>query len=79
MGSGISLAVVVAVCGSGRNDAAPSATTAAGGSTTPGATSGRSTLPSATCSTLTQGVSGDTIKLGTSLPLSGNVLGVQRT
>jgi branched-chain amino acid transport system substrate-binding protein len=64
------LAVVVAACGSGRNDAAPSATTAAGGSTTPGATT---VVDASQCdpSTLTQGVSGDTIKLGTSLPLSG--------
>jgi branched-chain amino acid transport system substrate-binding protein len=65
---GIAFALTVAACGSGRSN--PTATTAPGGSGAPGAT----TVVDAskcTASSLTQGVTGDTIKIGTSLPLSG--------
>jgi branched-chain amino acid transport system substrate-binding protein len=67
---GVAFALVVVACGSGRNDSTSTATTAPGGSTTPGSTT---VIDASQCdpSTLTQGVTGDTIKIGTSLPLSG--------
>ncbi len=70
---GAAFALLVAACGSGRSDST-SSTTAPGGSTPGGSTPTASTvIDSSQCdpSTLTQGISGNTIKLGTSLPLSG--------
>lgn len=68
--AGAAFVLLIAACGSGRNDTTPTATTGPGGSTTPGSTT---VVDASQCdsSTLTQGVSGDTIKIGTSLPLSG--------
>jgi branched-chain amino acid transport system substrate-binding protein len=64
-------ALVAAACGGGRSNAKPptNATTPGVGST-PGSTS---LIDPSQCdpSTLTQGISGNTIKIGTSLPLSG--------
>jgi branched-chain amino acid transport system substrate-binding protein len=64
-------ALVAAACGGGRSNAKPptNATTPGNGST-PGSTS---LIDPSQCdpSTLTEGISGNTIKLGTSLPLSG--------
>jgi branched-chain amino acid transport system substrate-binding protein len=70
VGLGLAFVLVVAACGSGRNDSNTSATTAPSGSTTPGETT---VVDGSQCdpSTLTQGVTADTIKIGTSLPLSG--------
>jgi branched-chain amino acid transport system substrate-binding protein len=71
---GAAFALVVAACGSGRNDSGggTSNTTApaSGGS---GATPTTSVIDTSQCdaSTLTQGITGNTIKIGTSLPLSG--------
>jgi branched-chain amino acid transport system substrate-binding protein len=65
---GAALVFAAAACGSGRSSSGKSSNTTApsgGGATT--------VIDGSQCdqSTLTQGVSGDTIKLGTSLPLSG--------
>jgi branched-chain amino acid transport system substrate-binding protein len=70
VGLGLAFVLVAAACGSGRNDSNTTTPTAPGGSTTPGETS---VIDPSQCdpSTLTQGVSADTIKIGTSLPLSG--------
>jgi branched-chain amino acid transport system substrate-binding protein len=70
VGLGLAFVLVVAACGSGRNDSTTSGTTAPSGSTTPGETT---VVDGSQCdpSTLTQGVTADTIKIGTSLPLSG--------
>jgi branched-chain amino acid transport system substrate-binding protein len=67
------LALAVGACGSGRSSSGSANTTGPttpGGSTTPGSTT---VVDGSQCdpSTLTQGVSGNTIKIGTSLPLSG--------
>src|SRR5438552_3657546 len=66
---GAALALVVAACGSGRSSSDNTTnTTAPSGSTGPAPIIDSSQCDS---STLTQGVTGDTIKIGTSLPLSG--------
>jgi branched-chain amino acid transport system substrate-binding protein len=70
---GAALALLAAACGSGRNDnggATTNTTAASGGS---GSTPAASVIDASQCdsSTLTQGISGNTIKVGTSLPLSG--------
>jgi branched-chain amino acid transport system substrate-binding protein len=67
---GAAFALLAAACGSGRSDTSNTTnTTAAGGGSTPAS----SVIDSSQCdpSTLTQGVTGNTIKIGTSLPLSG--------
>jgi branched-chain amino acid transport system substrate-binding protein len=65
---GAVLAFLVAACSSGRSDSGNNATP-----TSAGTPSSSSVIDSSQCdsSTATQGVSGDTIKIGTSLPLSG--------
>ncbi|HEY5170231.1 MAG TPA: ABC transporter substrate-binding protein, partial [Acidimicrobiia bacterium] len=66
---GAAFALLAAACGSGRNNTSNTTnTTAAGGGSTP-----PSVIDASQCdpSTLTQGVTGNTIKIGTSLPLSG--------
>ena len=67
---GAVFALVAAACGSGRNNAKPPTNATLRGAARPGSTS---VIDASQCdpSTLTQGVSGNTIKLGTSLPLSG--------
>jgi branched-chain amino acid transport system substrate-binding protein len=67
---GAVFALVVAACGSGRSNS-NNATTP---TTTPGATTGTTAVvDTSQCdpTTLTQGITANTIKLGTSLPLSG--------
>ncbi len=69
---GAALALLVAACGSGRNDTKGTTdTTAAGGGG--GSTPTSSVIDTSQCdsSTLTEGITGNTIKIGTSLPLSG--------
>ncbi len=66
---GAALALVVAACGSGRGSSDRTANP-----TTPSGSTGTAPIIDASqcdSSTLTQGVTGDTIKIGTSLPLSG--------
>jgi branched-chain amino acid transport system substrate-binding protein len=70
---GAAFALLAAACGSGRNDnggATTNTTAASGGS---GSTPATSVIDASQCdpSTLTQGISGNTITVGTSLPLSG--------
>ena len=66
---GAAFALLAAACGSGRNNSGSTTPT----TTTSGGTTGTTILDSSQCdpSTLTQGITGNTIKLGTSLPLSG--------
>jgi branched-chain amino acid transport system substrate-binding protein len=67
---GAAFALVVTACGSGRSSSGNNTTN----TTTPSGSTGTSPIiDSSQCdsSTLTQGVTGDTIKIGTSLPLSG--------
>ena len=65
---GAAFAHLVAACGSGRSSSGKSS-----GTTSPGGNTGSTTVIDASqCDgSLTQGVTGDTIKIGTSLPLSG--------
>jgi branched-chain amino acid transport system substrate-binding protein len=66
---GAAVALLAAACGSGRSSSNNTTPT-----TTPGGTTGTTTVVDTSqcdASTLTQGVTGNTIKLGTSLPLSG--------
>lgn len=70
---GAAFALLAAACGSGRNNSSggtSNTTVASGGS---GSTPATSVIDSSQCdaSTLTQGITGNTIKIGTSLPLSG--------
>jgi branched-chain amino acid transport system substrate-binding protein len=69
---GAVFALVVAACGSGRSNSNNSTTPTTTGGT--GATTGTTAvIDTSQCdpTTLTQGITGNTIKLGTSLPLSG--------
>jgi len=65
---GAVFALLIAACGSGRSSSNTTNTTAGGGTT--GTTS---VINASQCdpATATQGITGDTIKIGTSLPLSG--------
>src|SRR3954452_8077315 len=66
---GVAFVLAVAACGSGRSAPNSTAPTTPGGSGTPGSTT---VVDASQCtSNPTAGVTGDTIKIGTSLPLSG--------
>jgi branched-chain amino acid transport system substrate-binding protein len=66
---GAALALLVAACGSGRSNSGGTTNTTGLG----GATGTTTIIDPSQCdsSTLTQGITGNTIKIGTSLPLSG--------
>jgi branched-chain amino acid transport system substrate-binding protein len=70
MALGAALALLAAACGSGRSSSSKTTN-----STTPSGSTGGATpvIDTSQCdsASLTQGVTGDTIKIGTSLPLSG--------
>ncbi len=71
---GAAFALLVAACGSGRsNSGGTTNTTAASGGGGTGVTPTSAVIDTSQCdsSTLTQGISGNTIKIGTSLPQSG--------